>query len=55
MKLTDLAFACLILSIGIFIGHFAADLQTIKDCERRRVSDMLGGGSITCTVNEDTP
>lgn len=55
MKLTDLAFACLILAAGMLLGNYAADRQTLKACNTHHVAKMIGGGSITCSVNIDTP
>lgn len=39
--------------IGFQIGNLAGDQLTFRDCTVKGEAKMLGGGSITCSINKE--
>lgn len=53
MKLSELMYGMTLVMVGLFIGNLMGDQATIKDCAVNGAARMMGGGTVTCTVNKE--
>jgi hypothetical protein len=45
-------FLC-ITSYGMLVGNYAGDQAILRECTKHSSAKMLGGGTITCTVQKE--
>ena len=49
-----LIFLTVALFAGIFLGNHMGDQATLRDCATKNAAQMLGGGTIKCTVKKES-